>query len=339
VYSLLEYPTTCGIIGGVGPAATADFFSKVVTRQFSLFHALQESVRAGHSLQQNVQAVRNYSSADWNATEVERLAIFPRDIAHSTLDDQHHVPVMIYDNPQIPDRTAYILEKMNISNTSTSLDPAPLLRKTARSLTSGGATCVAVTCNTAHYFLPDIKQAVPSGVNVLNMLELTILHAVRWLGTNLKLGLLSTTGTARTQIYTHVAAQVSSKTGASINIVTPMDLQDGNQSAVMEAIYGAQGIKAGFADVATPEGKNNLMLLAQEGEKLTNAGCAAIILGCTEIPLVVTEENIAKIGLDKGIRILNPTAVLVDEVIHRTLVDRYLPKDTKSMVEASLALV
>jgi hypothetical protein len=43
---------------------------------------------------------------------VHRLAVFPHDLAKANLDDQHHVPLLLYDNPQIPDRTDFILKNV-----------------------------------------------------------------------------------------------------------------------------------------------------------------------------------------------------------------------------------
>ena len=155
VYSLLKYPKLCGVIGGVGPEATANFLLDGIVRgQGRLFAALQKSALSGASFQGQTAAVLNTSFADWSQPDVTRLSLFPNDIKVTHLDDQHHIPLQIYDNPQIPDRTEYILD--HSLNASGPLDPRPLLIKSAQDLVAGGSTCVCVTCNTAHFFLPDI---------------------------------------------------------------------------------------------------------------------------------------------------------------------------------------
>ena len=49
LYSELVYKTRCGVIGGVGPAATVDFFNLVVQDQTLLFNTLKASALSGAS--------------------------------------------------------------------------------------------------------------------------------------------------------------------------------------------------------------------------------------------------------------------------------------------------
>ena len=65
--------------------------------------------------------------------------------------DQDHIPVIIYNRPQIPERTAAVLGK--------GPSPVPLLREGIRRLARAGADFVVIPCITAHAFLPDIKAA------------------------------------------------------------------------------------------------------------------------------------------------------------------------------------
>lgn len=331
VYSELEYPTLCGIIGGLGPAASANFFSGLVHRQEALFQTLKASVLAGADGPGNVAAVRKVSTAPWNEAEVARLVSFPHNIASANMDDQHHVPILLYDNPQIPDRTDYILNKiLNLTKDDQKhLDPRPFMIRTAKRLVAGGSTCIGVTCNTAHFFLPNVKANVPAGTKVLNMLQLTLQHIIRAFPTSagkpIKVGLLATSGTISSGIYSLQAKMVSDETRIELAIISPVNVTDGNQSAVMEAIYGVRGIKAGGVDPATPDGKWNHDLLAAEAGKLSAAGCTAVIMGCTEIPLVLSSSN-----APPGTYVVNPTEALSDEVIRITLQDRYLPARSSS---------
>jgi aspartate/glutamate racemase len=45
----------------------------------------------------------------------------------------------------------------------------------------------------------------------------------------------------------------------------------------------------------------------------------AVIAGCTEIPLVFTQDRVPTL------KVLNPTQILADQVVHETLVARVLP--------------
>ena len=54
----------------------------------------------------------------------------------------------------------------------------------------------------------------------------------------------------------------------------------------MEAIYGQEGIKAGG------KGRKPKKLLVEAADELIEAGAQAIIAGCTEIPLVLSPEDL-----------------------------------------------
>lgn len=78
--------------------------------------------------------------------------------------DQEHLEAIIFDRPSTPDRTAYILDRRRPS-------PLPQLQQSARQLEALGATCLAIPCITAHYFLPSLTQSV--SIPVVNALEQT----------------------------------------------------------------------------------------------------------------------------------------------------------------------
>ena len=71
--------------------------------------------------------------------------------------------VVISSNPKIPSRTrAYLFKEKS---------PVPGLIKEAQRLEDAGATFIIVACNSAHYYLNDIKKHVK--IPILNMVELT----------------------------------------------------------------------------------------------------------------------------------------------------------------------
>eukprot|EP00658_Telonema_sp_P-2_P070658 TRINITY_DN60094_c0_g2_i2.p1 TRINITY_DN60094_c0_g2~~TRINITY_DN60094_c0_g2_i2.p1 ORF type:complete len:404 (+),score=59.05 TRINITY_DN60094_c0_g2_i2:146-1357(+) len=329
VYSELVYHQLCGVIGGVGPAATVDFFNSVVTGQTALFNALQRAALQGANYSEQLQVALNTSSANWSFSEVRRLSTFPNDIRRMHMDDQHHVPLVVYDDPQIPDRTEWILYHHNA--TPSPLDPRPLLIRTANRLVSAGANCVCVICNTAHFFLPTLKAALPSGTRLLNMLELTVQAGLRvrrnQTGTLLNLGLLATAGTVETGIYQQAAQSVTNQSGVEVRVFSPVNVSGGNQSSVMEAIYGVKGIKAGYVSMSTPQGRQNFQLLYAQARLLVDGGAEFVVAGCTEIPLVLTQEAVdaATRSGQKRVVLLNPTRILADEVVRLELVNRTLP--------------
>ena len=54
----------------------------------------------------------------------------------------------------------------------------------------------------------------------------------------------------------------------------------------MEAIFGKQGIKAGFTSGHPKE------IIQGAAQTLIKSGAEAVIAGCTEVPLVLKEEDI-----------------------------------------------
>ena len=97
-----------GIIGGMGPMATADLFRKITAL-----------TKAGK--------------------------------------DSEHIRVYIDSNPEIPDRTAAILQG--------GPDPVPAMVDALVNLEACGADCIVMPCNTAHYFLPRLREE--TGITVI----------------------------------------------------------------------------------------------------------------------------------------------------------------------------
>ena len=60
----------------------------------------------------------------------------------------------------------------------------------------------------------------------------------------------------------------------------------------MEAIYGEKGIKAGFTDGIA---KQNIIKAAKH---LIDNGAEALLAGCTEIPLVISQQDFPVLLID-----------------------------------------
>jgi aspartate racemase len=61
---------------------------------------------------------------------------------------------------------------------------------------------------------------------------------------------------------------------------------DKEQAIVMEAVFGKRGVKAGYT-----EGRPKKLVL-DVARRLIKRGAEAMIAGCTEIPLVLKDEDI-----------------------------------------------
>lgn len=186
--------------------------------------------------------------------------------------DQEHVPVITYSFPQMPDRTQAILYGGE--------SPVPHLQRVAKVLEDGGASALLMPCNTAHYFIEDVRAAV--SIPVIDMIEETARHISEIYG-NLKVGLLATNGTVLSGIYQDRLSRYG------IDVVVPEEIEQ--ETLVMEAIYGPGGIKAGFSELPAKQ-------LQLAVDQLMKKGAQIIIGGCTEIPLVLKEEDIGMVVVD-----------------------------------------
>ena len=146
-------------------------------------------------------------------------------IKHTRVEkDQDHIRVIIYSNPEIPPRTDAILEQ--------GPSPVPLLIEGIGTLKDAGVDFVIVPCVTAHYFFPEVFAQID--VPFLSLLD----ESLSWANKNLpelkKVGLISSTGTLKSQLFFDKFGR------AGIEVIAP---QEKDQQQVMEAIFGARGIK------------------------------------------------------------------------------------------------
>ena len=77
--------------------------------------------------------------------------------------DQEHIPFIVINNPQIPDRTQALLYNGE--------SPIPSMLKSAKTIESAGADFIILPCNTAHNFIPNIQSKI--NIPFINMIEET----------------------------------------------------------------------------------------------------------------------------------------------------------------------
>ncbi|MDP4032709.1 MAG: amino acid racemase [Pseudorhodobacter sp.] len=69
-------------------------------------------------------------------------------------DDADHIPLIVHQNPAVPSRIARLIDGVGE-------DPGPVLVAMARDLHAAGAEALAMPCNTAHAYAPQIIAATP----------------------------------------------------------------------------------------------------------------------------------------------------------------------------------
>ncbi|MFZ1756878.1 MAG: amino acid racemase [Caldilineaceae bacterium] len=176
--------------------------------------------------------------------------------------DQDHIPILIVNDPSIPDRTAAILHGGK--------DPTSRLAAGIGKLAAMGADFIAIPCNTAHYYLPALSANAP--IPLLDMIGETVDAVRREHPAVARVGVLATSGTLAVGLY-----QKALRAGG----LTPVEPTPAEIERMMDAIYGPQGVKtAGVTDAA----RRGLQAV---GQALIDRGAQVLILGCTEIPLAL----------------------------------------------------
>ncbi|MDP1718413.1 MAG: amino acid racemase, partial [Burkholderiales bacterium] len=119
------------------------------------------------------------------------------DFLHKLVDrtpaqaDHEHIPVIVHSVPQLPDRMQAIFDN--------GASPLPKLMEAIETLQAAGAVCIAMPCNTAHYWYEEFEPSAK--VPFLHIAD-TALAAID--SGNLSgacLGLMGTRGTLKAGFY------------------------------------------------------------------------------------------------------------------------------------------
>jgi len=203
--------------------------------------------------------------------------IISRTPAHN---DQQHIPMLVSNNPQIPDRTAYLI--------SNGEDPYPALKQGMEQLQQAGAECIVMPCNTAHYWYPRLTNSC--NVHTISIIDSVVNEAkYRRYRT---VGVLATSATMMAGMYQTKLAQQQ---------IDAIETTEAEQQAVMNGIYA---VKAGDIE----HGKQ---LMQPVFEAMLNRGAEAVIFGCTEIPVALAEQT-----LTQPQHCLDSLDILAEQCIH-----------------------
>lgn len=176
--------------------------------------------------------------------------------------DQDHLQMIIYNMPQIPDRTAYILGKSEEN-------PVDEMIRLGKQLAVQGAGCIAIPCITAHYFYKELSREIP--VPVLHGIQKTVLE-IRNKGIQ-SVGIMATDGTIQSGIFQKELESM----GMETVIPEPLYQQD-----IMDLIY--RDIKAGLPP--------DMDKFRRVSNHLREKGAGVLVLGCTELSLIKKDYDI-----------------------------------------------
>ena len=266
---------TIGIIGGSGPLATVDIEQKILS-------ATQKLI--------------------------------------TPLIDQNYFNIVVFNYSEIYDRNDSVFLGRE--------DPLNQYIKYVKSISALGVDLILLACNTAHIYLPVLKEK--SETPIISIIKKTTDYLRNEFPHCRKVGLISTKATLEKKLYHDLLLKHDIEV-VSLNAFT--------QDLIMEAIYL---IKAGtrlteeeaflknsnFPLKANSEQANILknhpykQILLQRNipnpkviirgaiEELKNKGCQHVILGCTELPLVLPFME-----RELGIHVLDPNTIIAQAIV------------------------
>lgn len=207
--------------------------------------------------------------------------------------DQEHLPVLLFSFPdRIVDRTRFLLGEVQEN-------PGEAIGSILCALADAGATVIGIPCNTAHspYILQPALSALTKhnqNVRFVHMIEAVIAHIQERYPEAKRIGVLSTRGTYQAEVYQQALAQVG---------LTALFSDSSGRERVHEAIiHPVYGIKA----CSNPVTAKARALVEREAVILAEQGAEAIILGCTELPLI---------GMTSRVPLVDTTEVLAHALI------------------------
>ncbi|AKZ61279.1 aspartate racemase [Herbaspirillum hiltneri N3] len=202
--------------------------------------------------------------------------------------DQDHIKLVVEHNPKIPDRTDNLI--------GDGADPTVAIYAACKRLENDNADMIAIPCNTAHAFVERIQSYL--SIPIVNMLSETVSYIGKRHGDKTCIGLLATSGTIASRVYQHAVDQYAGQ--GKFRMITP---DAAHQDLVMDVIYGAQGVKAGFINDEV-----RAKLLRAIAHLVAN-GADVIVLGCTELPLLIAQDDKFDVG-GRCVPVLDPTEIL-----------------------------
>ncbi len=183
--------------------------------------------------------------------------------------DADHIPAILWSDPRVPDRTR--------GRGVPDADPLPWLLRGIAGLAAAGCGAVAIPCNTAHEWYPEMAAAAPGPV--LHIVDATMAEMVRAAIPAGPVGLMGTAATLRMRLY----QDRLEPRGWDCLVPPPEDMDRLVTPAI--ALVKANRV----ADAYEP--------LAEAARGLIARGARAVVLGCTEIPLAMAAGPAAELGV------------------------------------------
>lgn len=185
--------------------------------------------------------------------------------------DQEQIPFVLWSVPQIPDRLAAVEDPAAPS-------PAPEMIRALRHFGAIGVDAAVIPCNTAHLWFDEVAAASP--VPLIHIVEATLARLSQiGLAPGTPIGLLGTRITLAHGLYSTPLKAA----GYEVVLPTPEEHQRLTEPAIL-------AVKQDRVSEQVQAFQNQLDALAERGAQ-------AILLGCTEFPVLVRAGATPPAGL------------------------------------------
>lgn len=266
---------TIGIIGGCGPMATVDIEHKILKATQRLLHPLI---------------------------------------------DQDYFNLVVYNRTQFYDRNdAITFDQKNLFDEYLHCTNA---------LISVGVDIILIACQTAHVYLPKLQQYIK--IPIIDIVQETSLYISKLSPRISKVGILSTEATQREKLYHRSLADydievipipphIQKKLMEAIYIIkTGVNLAD-KPSVMPNEHYSVMNEKKYFDLKKHPYRKillqkyipNPIIVIKEAIDYLADNGCKYVILGCTELPLVLPYIDIKELD----VILIDPNTIVSESVV------------------------
>ncbi len=154
---------------------------------------------------------------------------------------------------------------------------------------SWGADFIVMPCNTIHYFIIEMRAAIK--IPIISIIESTIQEIQKT--PYKKIGLLSSTSTRVLKLYENALQE------AGFEPILTTESEQKNLDAIILAV------------MAGKQGDTEVAMMKSAIERMKAEGAEAVILGCTELPLAITQT-------DTDVPLFNTIHLLVETALEST---------------------
>jgi aspartate racemase len=194
--------------------------------------------------------------------------------------EQDHLRILIDNNPKVPPRMPAIF--------GTGESCLPELVRSARALRRAGADFIVIPCVTVHYFHAALQKRTP--IPILNLIEVTVARVSSRHRRARRVGVMATTGAIHAQLFDKAVAD------AGMELLVPSEAMQQHMMTAVAEIKANGGTAKARA------------MVRRVADSLLDSGAQVVVAGCTELPLVLKED-------DLPVPVVDPIAVLAESAI------------------------